>query len=178
VDANRCLAWIVQADGSIPRGLRVPLGDRIYGCDECQEVCPPNQRVSRVAGTADGPDGGIDLLELLDLDDESLLDRYGRWYIAKRQPRFIRRNALVALGNVARPDDGRVVSVLERHLADPDPLLQAHAVWAARRLGRDDLVGAARAAGRLAAEAPEVAEELAAPEPPPRIRPTTSGAAR
>src|SRR5438105_6711215 len=47
VDARRCLAWLVQQPGSFPVELRAALGDRIYGCDDCQEVCPPNHRAER-----------------------------------------------------------------------------------------------------------------------------------
>ena len=43
VDARRCIAWLVQSDGMIPAELREAIGDRLYGCDECQEVCPPNR---------------------------------------------------------------------------------------------------------------------------------------
>ena len=44
VDARRCLAWLLQVEGAFPREHRVALGDRLYGCDDCQEVCPPNRR--------------------------------------------------------------------------------------------------------------------------------------
>ncbi len=168
VDARRCLAWTVQAEGAIPRELRVPLGDRLYGCDDCQEVCPPNLRPS--TGEAD-PDGGaedqaggaaVDLLDLLAADDATLLDRHGRWYIPGREPRYLRRNALVALANSGDPTDRAVTDAVREHLAHPDGLLRAHAVWAARRLGRSDLLDPALADD----PDPEVRAELAA-EPPP-----------
>ncbi len=69
-----------------------------------------------------------------------LLARHGRWYLAGRDPRWLRRNALVALGNTARPDDERVVAVLRAHLRHADPMLRAHAAWALRRLGRPELL--------------------------------------
>jgi epoxyqueuosine reductase len=102
----------------------------------------------------------VDLLEMLARRDDELLERFGRWYIPRRQPRYLRRNALVVLGNVADPDDERVVTALGRALADDDPLIRAHAVWAARRLGRDDLVDVA---GLAEDPDPLVREELAAP---------------
>ncbi|MCQ3810843.1 MAG: tRNA epoxyqueuosine(34) reductase QueG [Acidimicrobiia bacterium] len=142
VDARRCLAWLVQDGGDFPLEFREALGDRIYGCDDCQEVCPPNRRVP----SAEDTDGDakaeleedtawVDLVELLDLDDEELMDRHGRWYIPRREPRYVRRNALVALGNTGRGADPDVAEMVERYLSDPDPMLVRHASWAAHRLG-------------------------------------------
>ena len=81
-----------------------------------------------------------DLLTLLDPDDDVVLGRAGRWYIPRRDLRYVRRNALVVLGNVGDGRDPVVVGVLTRYLAHDDPLLRGHAVWAARRLGREDLL--------------------------------------
>ena len=146
VDARRCLAWLLQDDGAFPREHRVALGDRIYGCDDCQEVCPPNRRVDRAvpAPALDGAETAVDLLDLLAATDGELLDRHGRWYVPRRQARYLRRNALVVLANVADPADERVAATLRVVLSAPDGLVRAHAVWAARRLGRDDLVRDAR----------------------------------
>jgi epoxyqueuosine reductase len=83
----------------------------------------------------------VALLGLLDASDEELLARHGRWYLADRDPRWLRRNALVALGNVADPSDPAVRACLRAHLGGVDAMLRAHAVWAARRLGHDDLLG-------------------------------------
>jgi epoxyqueuosine reductase len=105
----------------------------------------------------------VSLLDLLAADDQTLLARHGRWYLAGRDPRWLRRNALIAVGNVADPADPDVIAMLARYLGDPDPMLRAHAVWACRRLGREDLLVAL-----VGADEPEVAEELAAPAPAPR----------
>ena len=166
VDARRCLSWLLQAEGSFPREHREALGDRIYGCDDCQEVCPPNRVEVRRAGTQRGravPAGHrgrawVPLLDLLAASDQELLDRHGRWYIARRDPRYLRRNALVVLGNVADGRDPRVRAALRNVLESTDDLLRAHAVWSARRLGCDDLV-----VNLLEPLGPEVCEELAAP---------------
>ncbi len=167
VDARRCLAWLVQAEGVFPVEHRVALGDRLYGCDDCQEVCPPSrpgrdgldpagspapasgspapapgsaQGSPAPAGRSDGPGDWADVVALLDADDDALLARFGRWYIPRRQPRYLRRNALIVLGNTGSPDHPQVRRVLGQALADPDPLLRAHAVWAARRLGLGQLL--------------------------------------
>ena len=134
VDARRCLAWIVQAPGSIPEEYRAALGDRIYGCDDCQEVCPPNRRAASTEASG-GVDGAwVDLVDLLSADDAALLERHGRWYIGNRDPRHLRRNALVALGNVADPRDWRVAAVLDRFGEGDDDMLAEHAEWARRRM--------------------------------------------
>jgi epoxyqueuosine reductase len=155
VDARRCLAWMLQATGVFPREHRVALGDRLYGCDDCQEVCPPNRRHGHASP---GDDGRLDVVALLQATDDELLAVCGRWYIPERDLRYVRRNALVVLGNTAAADDERTAATLARYLAHDDGLLRAHAVWAARRVGREDLLTA------LAGDAdPLVAEELSAP---------------
>jgi epoxyqueuosine reductase len=132
VDARRCLAWLLQARGDFPVEFRVALGDRLYGCDECQEVCPPNRR----AGSEPSSPDGIDLVDLLSDDDEALLARVGRWYIPDRDPRFVRRNALVVLGNTAVPDDAAARATIERYRNHPDAMLRSHASWAADRISQ------------------------------------------
>jgi epoxyqueuosine reductase len=145
VDARRCLAWLVQQPGSFPLHHRAALGDRIYGCDDCQEVCPPNGRAQRdarlpVHDPEAEPQAWVLLLDLLAASDDELLERHGRWYIAERDPRWLRRNALVALGNVGDGADPRVEAALRAALTGADPLLREHAAWAATRLGRTDLL--------------------------------------
>ncbi len=158
VDAARCLAWLVQADGVFPHRWRAALGDRIYGCDDCQEVCPPNRLAASASdhpgGDASGSDRlaeleqveaeraehqqvEVELAWLLTAPDHEILDRHGRWYIANRDVDNVRRSALVVLGNVGDPGDGGavVLDLLARYLGHDRPLLRAHALWAARRLG-------------------------------------------
>jgi epoxyqueuosine reductase len=145
VDARRCLAWLLQVEGPFPPEHRIALGDRLYGCDDCQEVCPPNRRAARVTpppapGAQAEPT--VDILDLLAATDDELMARHGRWYVPRRQARYLRRNALVVLGNIGRRGDPAVIGALVTALADDDPIVRGHAVWAARRLGRDDLVAA------------------------------------
>ncbi|HMG44776.1 MAG TPA: tRNA epoxyqueuosine(34) reductase QueG [Acidimicrobiales bacterium] len=158
VDARRCLAWLLQMEGPFPREHRAALGDRIYGCDDCQEVCPPNRRTARHSLPEAGGEveAEVDLLGMLGTTDEELLARHGRWYVARRQARYLRRNALVVLGNVGDPGRPEVVEAVRTALADDDPLVRGHAVWAARRMGRADLV-------MPDDDDPFVREELAAP---------------
>jgi epoxyqueuosine reductase len=143
LDAGRCLAWLVQAPGPFPVEHRAALGGRIYGCDECQEICPVNRAADRrrpaVAAEA-GTVAAVDLLDLLCADDETLLAVNGQWYLAERDPRYLRRNALVALGNVGDGRDRATAAVLARWTRSEDPLLAEHARWAAERLGLHDMV--------------------------------------
>jgi epoxyqueuosine reductase len=151
----------------------------MYGCDDCQEVCPVNRVAARTAGlgrpgpepgardTGAGEDGAgeagsdeaaVDILDVLATPDAALLAAFGRWYIPQRDPRYLRRNALIVLGNVG---DGRhpgVERALRRYLAGPDEMLRAHAVWAAVRTGRRDLVD--EAGGLRDDPSPMVQDEL------------------
>ena len=139
IDARRCLAWLVQRTGIFPFEHRVALHDRIYGCDDCQDSCPPTVRLGGRHRTDVAVDPAIDALELLEADDARVLEICDRWYIAGRDPRWIRRNALLVVANVApTPVTDRVRVVLHRYLVGDDRLLQAHALWAAIRLGMAD----------------------------------------
>ncbi|HZX53576.1 MAG TPA: tRNA epoxyqueuosine(34) reductase QueG, partial [Ilumatobacteraceae bacterium] len=156
IDAGRCLAWIVQKPGVIDRRWRAAIGDRIYGCDDCQSVCPPTIRFGRRHPAPDfDMEPWVSLVEVLDASDAEILERWGRWYIAERDPRWVRRNALVALGNVGRADDVEVGRCLRRYMSIDDAALRVHAVWAAHHLGLDELLP-------IDDPDPLVAEELAA----------------
>jgi len=139
VDARRCLAWVLQKPGDIPEELRGAVGDRLYGCDDCQEVCPPAVRFGPkypASPVTAGPvRAWVSLLELLQGSDEEVMAIWGRWYLPDRDPRWVRRNALVALGNSADPEDARAREVLARYRVHPDPVLRSHAEWATSRLG-------------------------------------------
>jgi len=189
VDAGRCLAWHLQVAGDFPRRFRAALGDRIYGCDECQEVCPPNRRAERAeaaapdrsttsgGATAEGPGSWVDLRWLLGASDEELLGSLGRWYVPRRDPRYLRRNALVVLGNTADPEEEWVLEALERYLDSGDELLVTHATWAAVQLGLEPWL---RRSGRVedgwvAAElgrcAQDAALDVPAGSPPTKMAP-------
>ncbi|MCL4423672.1 MAG: tRNA epoxyqueuosine(34) reductase QueG [Actinobacteria bacterium] len=147
LDARRCLAWLLQSPGWFPREHRVALGDRLYGCDTCQDVCPHNRIGVRreqppVADEADEP--FVEVLWILCATDTEIMARLGRWYVPKREARFVKRNALLVLGNTADPRDPRVRAALHANLNSSDPLLRGHAVWACARLGMESLLSALR----------------------------------
>jgi len=137
VDANRCLAWLVQQVGTFPIEHREALGDRLYGCDDCQDVCPPTVRLGQHHLVELGDEevrAWVDVLDMLEAPDDQLIDRYGSWYIPDRDPRWLRRNALVVLGNIGDITDERTRRVLDEYRAHADPILCEHAEWAASRL--------------------------------------------
>lgn len=138
VDARRCLSWLLQAPGDFPERYRAALGDRLYGCDDCQEVCPVGRHnVDPVGGgrERDGAGAFVAVLDLLDATDDELLARHGRFYIAGRDVRYLRRNALVVLGNSGSRHHPRVAATVRRFAAGEDDMLARHATWAARQLG-------------------------------------------
>jgi epoxyqueuosine reductase len=137
LDARRCLAWLLEAPGSFPVEHRAALGGRVYGCDECQVVCPANKLKDRrhpPPPAAEADEAWVGLVAMLDMDDAALLARFERWYVPRRQARYLRRNALVALGNVGDPADPGVRRVVAAARADGDPIVREHADWAAARL--------------------------------------------
>jgi epoxyqueuosine reductase len=134
LDATRCLAYWTQTPGEMPDDVMDGLDDRVYGCDICQDVCPWNRGVEkRRAGEqpADDAQPVVSLTDWLTRDGPELIGELERLYVPKNDPRWLRRNALVALGNVGRPGDERHV---EPALADPDDSLRAAAVRAASRI--------------------------------------------
>ena len=135
VDARKCLAWLLQKPGVFDSAYRIALGDRLYGCDDCQEVCPPTVRHAIVEEQKGKTQAWASVMSVLNLDDKTLLENFKAWYISDRDPKWLRRNALIILGNVANASDQDTQNILKRYLVDRDPILRAHAVWAAGRLG-------------------------------------------
>jgi len=132
LDATRCLSYWTQAAEPIPQGYREELGDQVYGCDICQDVCPWNRGVEkRRAGLAPpaGAEPHVSLVDWLETSDDELAARYDRLFVPRNDPRYLRRNALVALGNA-----GGDPALAERYAESDDPLLREHAEWALARL--------------------------------------------
>jgi epoxyqueuosine reductase len=134
VDANRCLSYWTQSKHSIPEQYREELGDRVYGCDICQDVCPWNRGIEKRRGGDPLPvdaEPTVSLVDWLEAEDAELRVRYRRLFVPRNDPRFLRRNALIALGNNGT-DAHR--ELLDRYAASEDPLLSEHAEWARGRL--------------------------------------------
>lgn len=141
LDARLCISYLtIELKGPIPEPLRPAIGNRIFGCDDCLEVCPWNRfarlgRWGRLSGwqqahgrrDLDQPD----LLELLRLDDAAFRARFRETPLWRGRRRRLLRNVCVALGNQG---DAAALPALERARQDPEPLIAEHARWAVERL--------------------------------------------
>src|SRR6185503_6813239 len=151
LDARRCIAYLtIEHKGHIPAEFREPIGNRVFGCDDCLAVCPWNKfaaaaretRLAALAG-ADSPP----LSELLALDNAAFRRRFAGTPVKRTGRDRVMRNALIAAGNSG---DAGLVPAVERLLDDASPLVRAMAVWALQRLAEPEAGGAAkrRRAGR------------------------------
>lgn len=135
VDSRRCISYLtIESKGHIPREFRQPIGNRIFGCDDCLAVCPWNKFAKaghevRLAHRADL--SGPPLSELLELDDAGFKARFNGTPIRRLgRDRFL-RNVLIAAGNSAEP---AFLPRIRTLLGDPSPLVRAMAVWALSNL--------------------------------------------
>jgi len=143
LDPARCIAyWTIEARGIIPRELRPRFGNRIFGCDICQEVCPYNQRQPARIPRLDGLHAqrarlAPPLLEGFDpahpywLNQTAFSEHFARSPIKRAKRGGMLRNVCVALGNWGDP---AAIDALDLALADPDPVVRVHAAWAAGRI--------------------------------------------
>jgi epoxyqueuosine reductase len=136
LDSNRCLSYWTQAPSAVPEQYREPLGALVYGCDICQEACPWNRGIEKRNADlplAAGAEPAVSLVEWLEGDGNELVERYDRLYVPRKNPRWLRRNALIAAGNVGGPSERDAVA---RHAEGDDELLREHAQWALARIDR------------------------------------------
>jgi epoxyqueuosine reductase len=131
LDATRCLSYWTQAPAPIPVEYRSALGAQVYGCDICQDVCPWNRGVERRRRDDPEREGHVDLVEWLEQDGAALVSEYDRLYVPRNDARWLRRNAIVALGNGG---DDEHVALLERYAGGDDEVLAEHASWALERV--------------------------------------------
>lgn len=142
LDARRCISYLtIELKGSIPLALRPLIGDRIYGCDTCLDVCPWNRfaAVSREAAFAARPaTTALQLRDYLALDDTAFRALFRGSPIKRIKRRGLLRNVCVALGNVGTAED---LPALRRAAEDPEPLIAEHAAWAIAEIrGRAEAV--------------------------------------
>jgi epoxyqueuosine reductase len=134
LDATKCLSYWSQAPASIPEAYRAEMGDMVYGCDICQEVCPWNRGVEkRRRGESSAPDihSSVRLVDWLTDDADRLVAEFDRLYVPRNDGRWLRRNALVAAGNVGT---AALEPAVERYVASDDPILSEAASWALDRI--------------------------------------------
>jgi epoxyqueuosine reductase len=147
LDATRCISYLtIELKGEIPESLRQFIGDRLYGCDVCQDVCPWNVRFAHelpesspygARAALAGKDARRLAREILATDDDGFRAAFKGSPMKRAKLRGLKRNAAVVLGNVGDACDR---PALTRALADPEPLVREHAAWALARLGRPSAV--------------------------------------
>jgi epoxyqueuosine reductase len=160
VDSRLCISYLtIELRGAIPRNLRPLVGRRIYGCDDCQDVCPWNRFAKRTEETAflpREPLASMDLIEMLQLTRDEFLAATRSSAVRRARYDGFLRNVAVALGNSRDP---RAVAPLAQTLEHPEPLVRGHAAWALGELGsadvRDPLI-----ARRSREDVEEVKEEI------------------
>ncbi len=133
LDARRCISYLtIELKGSIPRELRKPMGNRIFGCDECQDVCPWPRRFARPTREkrfypVDFDRAAPRLLDLIGLTPEQFRERFKGTPILRAKRKGLLRNVAVAIGNWG---DEAAVPALVGTLNDAEPLVRGHAAWA------------------------------------------------
>jgi epoxyqueuosine reductase len=162
MDARLCISYLtIELKGPIPRELRPLIGNRIFGCDICQEVCPFNtfKFVQVTSEEAFWPRQGVHgakLIELMGMDQAEFSRRFKGSPVKRAKRRGLLRNVAVALGNWGSPE---AVPLLAAALNDEEPLIRGHAAWALGRIASDGALQAVR--GRREVEDEEwVREEL------------------
>lgn len=143
LDARRCISyWTIEHRGTLPAEVRPLLGDWVFGCDVCQEVCPYNRHPL----VADHPDlelpperRALDLTALLRLDESDYVERFRRSPMKRAKRDGLRRNAAVAMGNRRDP---RYVPALSGVLADASAEVRRHAAWALGSIGGGEAAAA------------------------------------
>jgi len=136
LDARRCISYLtIELDGPIPEKLRAAMGNRIYGCDDCQLVCPWN-RYARLSAEPDfRARHGLDAPSLVSLfawTEEQFLTRTEGSAIRRIGHERWLRNIAVALGN--GPATAQAIAALEARCRDASPLVRSHAAWALGKL--------------------------------------------
>ena len=164
VDARRCISYLtIELKGPIPQQWRAGIGDWVFGCDVCQDVCPWNRQAPATAESAfegDRETAAPDLIELLALDESEFQARYRHSPIRRAKRKGLARNAAIALGNAVREGaatleasgGGRprwlagAIRALIAAMHDREPVVRGAAAWALGPFGRDEARQALRAA--------------------------------
>ncbi|MEY4402671.1 MAG: hypothetical protein RIR91_706, partial [Verrucomicrobiota bacterium] len=132
LDARRCLAYLtIEHDGPIPEEFRRPLGDRVFGCDECLDVCPWNRWAQATQEARFAPRALPVLRETLAWTEEQFVEHFRGTPVKRLGLRRWQRNALTVLGNTGTAADLPAVRALLGH---PDPMVAEHAAWAEREM--------------------------------------------
>jgi epoxyqueuosine reductase len=167
IDATRCISDLTQRRDAIPRALRPLIGTWVWGCDLCNDACPPSRIAGRAGDAAFAPlhDGTAqpNLQELLRVRGRRAFARFRETAMGWRGAAVLRRNAALALGNEL--DRANVPALAEALRDDPSPLVRGHAAWALGRIGSPRACEALRAAARSETDRAVLDEVALALEP-------------
>ena len=159
IDNTRCISFLtIELRGAIPREMRPLVGDWVFGCDICQDVCPVNRKAAlglEPAFRQRHDFAAPQLLPLLELDDEAFRERFRNSPIKRAKRVGLQRNACVALGNIGDPT---AVPALAKCMNVADALVRMHAAWALGRIGGPEAEETLRASLDREAD-PSVLEE-------------------
>ncbi len=164
VDNARCISYqTIENRGVIPLEMRPLIGDWIFGCDICQDVCPVNLKAASPlqpipAAESVGPSGLLDLVEILNMTEEAFRDRFQGTSVMRTKRVGLQKNACVALGN-QRDEAG--VPALAFALGTAEPLVRGHAAWALGQIATPEAIDALEQAAGSESD-PYVQEEIAA----------------
>ena len=138
LDARRCISYLtIELKGAIPQHLRPLMGNHVFGCDICQEVCPYNVKAKPTDETAYSPREGLlapELIPMLSLNDEEFKRLFRGSPVLRAKRRGFLRNVAVALGNLQSPES---VPALSNAIHDHEPLVRQHVAWALGRINSD-----------------------------------------
>ncbi|WP_301107362.1 tRNA epoxyqueuosine(34) reductase QueG [Sporosarcina sp.] len=136
LDARRCIAFLTQTKQAVPEEFRQKIGNRLYGCDTCQTICPKNKGMNHTHQPGFTPDPALVkplLLPLLSLSNRQFKEQYGHMSGSWRGKNPIQRNALIALGHFK--DESAVPELVRLLAEDPRPMIRGTAAWALGRIG-------------------------------------------
>jgi epoxyqueuosine reductase len=136
LDARKCISYLtIELKGSVPAELREGIGDWLFGCDICQDVCPWNKKAPLKNDVAFRPRADLnpaELIPLLELDEIAFERTFGQTALSRPGRTGVLRNAAIVLGNQR---DERSVPGLTRVLGDNEPILRGAAAWALGKIG-------------------------------------------
>lgn len=162
IDNARCISHLtIENRGAIPRELRPLLGDWIFGCDLCQEVCPVNRKAQPAQEPAFGKAAlaTADLIAILEMSETDFRERFRGTPILRAKRIGLQRNACVALGNGKNP---AAIPALDRALRQGETLVRGHAAWALGQIGGTAALAALRQAAQQETDGEVLAEIRAA----------------
>ncbi|WIF94978.1 tRNA epoxyqueuosine(34) reductase QueG [Caminicella sporogenes] len=132
-NAKKCISYLTQTKEEIDYSLREKMGNNIYGCDTCQSVCPHNQKIISKKNYPNEFTYYPNLLEILEMSNKEFKEKYKMTAAGWRGKNIIRRNALIAIGNIG---DKEAIDVIKKYLNEKSIMIRKYTAWAILKLDR------------------------------------------